>query len=67
MIKEKANAPCKDCKNRHIGCHSECNEYKAFCESKTKEKANRRMENDLKCFQYSKRKYSDLRKKGIDK
>jgi hypothetical protein len=23
-------APCKDCPNRHQGCHSECDKYIAF-------------------------------------
>lgn len=23
-------SPCKDCKDRHSGCHAECEEYKAF-------------------------------------
>ena len=23
---------CKDCTKRHIGCHSECEEYKEFVE-----------------------------------
>ena len=22
--------PCKDCKNRRAGCHSECEKYKAY-------------------------------------
>lgn len=24
------NAPCKDCTNRAIGCHSECKDYKDY-------------------------------------
>lgn len=24
------NAPCKDCKDRHAGCHSECERYQAY-------------------------------------
>lgn len=35
--------PCKDCKNRKIGCHSTCDEYKAFSEynkKKLEEKHN---------------------------
>ena len=26
------NAPCKDCKDRHVGCHSECEKYKEFAD-----------------------------------
>lgn len=25
-----ANAPCKDCEDRHLGCHSMCNKYILF-------------------------------------
>nr|DAH32760.1 MAG TPA: hypothetical protein [Caudoviricetes sp.] len=24
------NAPCKDCPERHMGCHSECEKYIAY-------------------------------------
>jgi hypothetical protein len=24
------NAPCKDCSDRHQGCHCECEKYKVF-------------------------------------
>lgn len=24
------NAPCKDCKDRAVGCHGSCEQYKAF-------------------------------------
>lgn len=30
------NAPCKDCEKRAVGCHSHCEEYKAY--SKEREK-----------------------------
>lgn len=23
-------APCKDCEERYLGCHSECEKYKAY-------------------------------------
>lgn len=29
-------APCKDCTKRHVGCHSECNEYCKFVEERRK-------------------------------
>ena len=28
--------PCKDCEDRHIGCHSKCKQYKAFAEENRK-------------------------------
>lgn len=24
------NSPCKNCENRHLGCHGECNKYITF-------------------------------------
>ena len=24
------NAPCKDCPDRYVGCHSSCSKYKEF-------------------------------------
>jgi hypothetical protein len=30
------NAPCKDCKDRVLGCHSKCEKYKAFSEENKK-------------------------------
>lgn len=29
-------APCKDCKDREIGCHSKCERYKEFVEENEK-------------------------------
>lgn len=26
----KGISPCKDCKDRHIGCHAHCKKYKAY-------------------------------------
>ena len=36
------DAPCRDCKKRHMGCHSECEEYKRFdegCEERRRQRA----------------------------
>lgn len=30
------NAPCKDCKDRKLGCHSTCEKYKKFDEENRK-------------------------------
>lgn len=32
LVFPPANAPCKDCQDRHIGCHCECEKYKTFTE-----------------------------------
>ena len=39
---EKKIAPCKNCANREVGCHSLCNDYKIFRENLDKVNENRR-------------------------
>ena len=38
------NAPCKDCPDRVLGCHSVCEKYKHFHEERTRELEQKRME-----------------------
>ena len=38
----KPNSPCKDCPDRHMGCHSECEGYKSFEAENEEYKAKRR-------------------------
>lgn len=33
-MKIRPESPCKDCTNRYFGCHSECDKYKAFRDSR---------------------------------
>jgi len=33
--------PCKDCQNRHMGCHSECEAYNQFVKDNEKVKQAR--------------------------
>ena len=33
--------PCKDCTDRHIGCHSKCEKYQAFRKQRDKENRER--------------------------
>lgn len=40
-----ANAPCMKCKDRYLGCHGKCTEYKDFYD-------NQRKANDKKSFEY---------------
>ena len=35
------NAPCKNCEDRHTGCHAECEKYKAFAEEREKHRQER--------------------------
>lgn len=34
-------APCKDCRSRRLGCHSECEAYREFTEFKKQQYADR--------------------------
>ena len=34
------NHPCKDCKDRHVGCHGKCERYKAFNDARPKKPIN---------------------------
>ena len=29
--------PCKDCEDRKVGCHAECEKYRTYKETRTKE------------------------------
>lgn len=47
------NSPCKDCEERHQGCHSHCDEYQAYhAENMRRIEENRRI-NDAREYQYS--------------
>ena len=43
--------PCKDCKDREIGCHSKCKKYLTFKKdlkkAKAKEKFEKKIEDDI--------------------
>ena len=41
------NTPCKDCTERHIACHSECEKYKAYKENYEQIKKDIRKEADI--------------------
>lgn len=46
LVYAKPNAPCKDCKERHVGCHAECEMYKEYAEEN-----RRRHDEAMKRFQ----------------
>lgn len=53
---------CKDCTNRHIGCHSECEIYKAFVEEneklkKIKKEYSQQISDSIKSVERAKRRY----------
>lgn len=41
------NAPCKDCRERNLGCHSSCERYAAYKAENDKLRAARMKENML--------------------
>ena len=44
-------APCKDCKDRHVGCHGKCKKYleykKELQKAKHREKIDKKIEDDI--------------------
>ena len=59
-----AEAPCKDCPNRFVGCHSVCNKYISYRAEKDKEAEVRleRMNNNTQMYDYKRAKYKRLRR-----
>lgn len=43
---------CKGCKNREIGCHSDCLDYKEYCDMNKKRKDFIRLENKFRHMEY---------------
>ena len=41
------NAPCKNCPDREIGCHSKCNKYSEFRKKRDEELDRKRKEDDV--------------------
>lgn len=41
------NAPCKNCPDRKIGCHSKCNKYSQFRKERDEELDRKRKEDDV--------------------
>lgn len=52
---EYRKAPCKECTERHIGCHGKCEAYKAFQEYNAKISETKRKEFEYKLYKYEKR------------
>lgn len=51
--------PCKDCKRRYVGCHSECDSYKEFKRLKAEQdntiRKNRELENLVRGYNTEKK------------
>ena len=44
---ENTNPPCKECVDRHCGCHSECDKYKEYNESRKAELEERKKAREI--------------------
>ena len=47
-----SRAPCKDCVRRHLGCHSECEDYRKMKEEREEMRKKIRTDNDFKGVLY---------------
>lgn len=50
-------APCYRCEDRYLGCHSDCDRYKAFCREREEIRKARLKESEFtnyKCAHYGK-------------
>lgn len=54
-------APCKECENRHVGCHGECEAYKTWTEDR--KELNRKIRDDGEAW----RAFYDVRKHHLSK
>jgi len=46
-----AKAPCKDCSDRCVGCHSNCDKYKAFKEENERVKVLSRKNKEIETYE----------------
>lgn len=37
-LPQNGNGPCADCEERYVGCHAECERYKAWKEDREKQR-----------------------------
>lgn len=58
------DGPCKDCPDRHIGCHGECEKHKAYCAKLDVERQRRKLLNDSTPPAMSAAKLANVRRKA---
>ena len=58
-INNKLLAPCKNCPNRYVGCHSDCADYKEFRKLKDIENQREREDKRLEKASYSESELKD--------
>lgn len=44
MVEVMSNKCCYECKRRKVGCHSDCEDYKKFCDEMKEISNNRKKE-----------------------
>ena len=54
-------SPCKGCENRYIGCHSKCDDYKAFKDTRHQINENRKKESRITSFKVDAEIYTNKR------
>ena len=47
------NAPCKDCQDRHSGCHPQCEAYKLYAEKREQARQERYMIKEIAEARYA--------------
>lgn len=52
MTTQTNKAPCKDCGDREIGCHSQCEKYKAYSFYNEEIKSKQHLENLSKTIMF---------------
>lgn len=58
------NAPCKDCPDRYVGCHSQCEKYQAFRKYRDDYLAWRAKENQRNNDLYATSRHNKKKKRG---
>lgn len=44
------NSPCKDCTERHVGCHAECEKYRKAKEETEEAKEKQRLHKETEAY-----------------
>ena len=63
MSYHQTTRTCKDCEKRHTGCHSTCEDYKAFRKERDEELAAHRREYETADY-FVRQKLKGMRKKN---
>lgn len=59
--REGAGCPCKECAERHLRCHSDCERYKKWADNFHKEYEKYRKRNDIENYDAHREMFKDHR------